>query len=74
MTPVTEPNDAPALSEKTPVTLALVGLIVGWVVAALMAYNAFDSRVSVIESQMQRQNEDIAEMKGDIKTLVRRPQ
>ena len=63
-------NTAP-LSERTPISLALVGVFFGWLVAALMAYSAFDSRVAVMETQMQQFHGDVQEMKNDIKTLLR---
>ena len=61
------------ITEKTPISLAVVGLLVGWIVAAFMAYSAFDARVSVIESQMQQFRSDVTEIKDDVKTLLRKP-
>lgn len=58
------------ISEKSPVSLGLMGAVVGWVIAALMAYAAFDSRVAVLETQMQHFRSDVAEMKDDIKAIL----
>jgi hypothetical protein len=80
MTSITQTHDPHTgepmepISDKTPVSLALVGLVVGWIVAAMMAYSAFDSRVAVIENQMQQFRSDVAEMKGDVKQLLRNTQ
>lgn len=59
------------LSERSPISVGLVALIAGWLVAALMAYAAFDSRVSVIESQYNLLRQDVSEVKGDVKQLLR---
>jgi hypothetical protein len=67
-----EAQQTAPLSQNTPVTLAVVILLVGWIVAAAATYSTFERRVSVIEEQNRRFAVDVAEMKGDIKTLLRR--
>lgn len=58
------------LSQNTPVTMALVVVLIGWIVAVAAAYSAFERRVSIVEEQNRRFAQDVAEMKGDIKTLL----
>jgi hypothetical protein len=67
-----EAQQTAPLSQNTPVTLAVVILLVGWIVAAAATYSTFERRVSVIEEQNRRFAVDVAEMKGDIKTLLRK--
>lgn len=80
MTSITQTHDPhpgepmEPISEKTPVSLALVLLLIGLIVSVLVTYARVDSRVSVIESQMQQFRSDVSEMKGDIKTLLRNTQ
>lgn len=69
-----EPMEQPQITPNSSISLTLVGIVIGWVVAALMAYSAFDSRVAVMENQMQQFRADVTEMKGDIKTLLRHQQ
>lgn len=59
------------ISEKTPMSLRLVIGIVGIVASILFAYNALDKRVSAMEDRTRTVQQDLAEMKGDIKTLLR---
>lgn len=47
--------------------------VVGWVVAALLTYSAINARVSVVENEVRSIRSDMAEMKGDVKTLLRKP-
>ncbi len=45
--------------------------VIGWVVAALLAYGAVEARVRVLEFQQGLLAEDVREIKSDIKTLLR---
>lgn len=45
--------------------------LIGWVVAALLAWGAVEARVRVLEDRYERVAADIAEMKGDVKALIR---
>lgn len=71
MTSIVDTEARAPLSQSTPVTLALVVVLVGWIVAAA-GYSAFERRVSVIEEQNRRFAQDVSEMKNDIKTLLGR--
>ena len=71
MTSIVDTEARAPLSQSTPVTLALVVVLVGWIVAAAGNYSAFERRVSIIEEQNRRfAQDDVSEMKGDIKTLL----
>ncbi len=61
------------ISDRTPVSLGLVLSLIGVAVAILLAYSALDKRVSAMEDRTRTVQQDIAEMKGDIKQLLRRP-
>ena len=45
--------------------------VFGWVVTALLAYGAVEARVRVLEDRYERIIGDIAEIKNDVKTLIR---
>lgn len=47
--------------------------VVAWIVAAVITYGAINTRVAVVESQIDTFKADLQEMKQDIKTLLRRP-
>lgn len=47
--------------------------VVGWVVAALLTYSAINARVSVVESEIKTIRDNQAEMKNDVKALLRKP-
>lgn len=55
------------------VSLTLVVQAVAWIVAVVLAYGAVSSRVSVLEDRYQRLEQDIREIKGDVKALLHRP-
>lgn len=81
MTSITQTRDEEPMGPitgKTPIPLALVGMllgaIIGWFVAGAQAYVSFDRRVTVIETQSIQLQRDLLEMKGDIKTLLRHQQ
>lgn len=68
-----EPMEQP-ISEQTPISLGLVIGIGLLIVSILVAYNALDKRVSAMEEHTKTVQDDITEMKGDIKTLLRHQQ
>lgn len=43
--------------------------VIGWVVAALLAYGAVEARVRVLEDRYERIKEDLSEIKSDVKAL-----
>lgn len=45
--------------------------IVAWIVAALLTYGAINARVAVVEDKMQRFQDDVREIKSDVKELLR---
>ena len=45
--------------------------IIGWIVAAVIAWAAVEARVRVLEVRFDRVAEDVAEMRSDVKTLIR---
>jgi hypothetical protein len=58
-------------SSKLPVSLALQ--FAAWLVALLLAYGAMEARVQVVETKVESMKSDLAEIKGDVKLLIRRP-
>jgi hypothetical protein len=70
MPSVTNEQDA-RIGEQSTVTVKVLLVLIGWVVAALMAYSAFDSRVSRLEDRYDRIQVDISEVKADVKQLLR---
>lgn len=46
--------------------------IVTWIVAALLTYGAINARVSVLEDRVNGMKETVAEIRGDVKTLLQR--
>lgn len=44
-----------------------------WIVSIMLAYGALNERISVLEYKYDRIQQDIAEIKGDVKQLLRRP-
>lgn len=54
-----------------------VAWLLAIVVSALLTYNAtsssYDKRITVLENQYQRVTQDIAEIKSDVKLLLKRP-
>lgn len=46
--------------------------VIGWIVAALLAYAATTARVAVLEAQYGRIVQDISEIKADVRTLTAR--
>jgi hypothetical protein len=48
-------------------------MVIGWVVAAFLAYAAAVSRVAVLESKYETVEQQLREMRADIKELLRRP-
>lgn len=51
------------------VTLAVQ--VVAWLVSALLAYGAINTRVAVIENRVDAIGSDLAEIKRDVKELLR---
>lgn len=49
-----------------------VVVLVGWLVTALMAYGAVDSRVKVLEDRYDRLFQDVKDIKSDVRYLVER--
>ena len=45
--------------------------VIGWIVAAVIAWAAVEARVRVLEVRFDRVAEDVAEMRSDVKTLIR---
>lgn len=43
--------------------------VIGWLVAALLAYGAVEARVRVLEDRYDRIVDDLREIKGDVKAL-----
>jgi hypothetical protein len=70
MPSVTNEQDA-RIGEQSTVTVKVLLVLIGWIVAALMAYSAFDSRVARLEDRYDRIQVDISEVKGDVKQLLR---
>lgn len=46
--------------------------VIGWLVAAMLAYAAVDRRVSVLESESRSVQEQLKEIRTDVKELLRR--
>lgn len=49
-----------------------VTVLIGWLVSAVLAYGAIDSRVKVLEDRYERMVEDVREIKQDIKVILHR--
>lgn len=45
--------------------------VMGWLVAALIAYGTVNARVSVLESRVDSMKSDIGEIKLDVKEILR---
>ncbi len=45
--------------------------VIGWLIAALLAYGVVNARVSVLESRVDGLKADVAEIKSDVKELLR---
>lgn len=45
--------------------------VIRWIVAAVIAWAAVEARVRVLEVRFDRVAEDVAEMRSDVKTLIR---
>jgi hypothetical protein len=54
------------------VSRTLVIQLAVWLIAALVTYGAVNARVAVLESRVDGLKADVAEIKGDIKTLLSR--
>lgn len=76
LTQTTDPQGEPMepISDDSAVSLRLVFGLVSLVVAILFAYNALDKRISAMEDRTRTVQSDIAEMKADLKTLLRNQQ
>jgi hypothetical protein len=61
------------LSSKTKVDVGSVTKVAAWIVAAVLAYGALSTRIAVLESNYSRIVQDIAEIKADVKALLRKP-
>lgn len=44
-----------------------------WIITVMLAYGALNERISVLEYKYDRMQQDLSEIKGDVKILVRRP-
>jgi hypothetical protein len=44
-----------------------------WLVSIMLAYGALNERISVLEVKYDRMQQDLGEIKGDVKQLLRRP-
>jgi hypothetical protein len=47
--------------------------VLGWIIAALLAYGAVDRRVSVLETKYDVVEKQLNEIRADVKELLRRP-
>lgn len=54
------------------VSVTIAVQVVAWVAAVVLAYGAVNARVSVLEDRYQRIEQDIREIKGDVKALLQR--
>jgi hypothetical protein len=46
--------------------------VLGWIIAALLAYGAVDRRVSVLETRYETIEHQMRELRADVKELLRR--
>jgi hypothetical protein len=47
--------------------------VLGWIIAALLAYGAVDRRVAVLETKYDVVEKQLNEIRSDVKELLRRP-
>ena len=64
---------AEAMNGRVRLSLTIVAQVVAWIVAVVLAYGAVNARVSVLEDRYHRLEQDIREIKGDVKVLLQRP-
>lgn len=62
---------APRGQEDRPVSKFSWERALGYLVAGLLAYGAIQSRIAVLEVEYEQIARDVAEIKGDVKTLIR---
>lgn len=49
----------------------VIATVVAWLIGGLLAYGALDARIRVLEDRQERVSQDIAEIKADVKLLLR---
>ena len=64
---------AEAMNGRVRLSLTIVAQGGAWIGAVVLAYGAVNARVSVLEDRYNRLEQDIREIKGDVKALLRRP-
>lgn len=50
----------------------IAGQVIAWLVGVLLAYSALSTRVAVTEARVSTIQDDMREIKGDIKQLLQR--
>lgn len=59
---------------KSRITVAQVTQVIIYVITIMLAYSALDKRITAVEVKYDMLAADVAEIKADIKTLLRRTQ
>lgn len=47
--------------------------IAGWLVSIMLAWGYVNTKLAVVESKVERLQQDMTDMRGDIRTLLGRP-
>lgn len=47
--------------------------IVGWIVSIMLAWGYVNTKLAVVESKVERLQQDMTDMRGDVRALLQRP-
>lgn len=50
----------------------VIATVIAWLVGGMLAYSSLDARISILEDRSIRVSQDLAEIKSDVKLLLRR--